>query len=48
MLWDEDGSSWASFKFPSNPGAVMLDADGQIIKVWYGKIPKDKDILALA
>jgi hypothetical protein len=46
-LWDEDGSSWKSFKVPSNPGAALLDAKGQIIKTWLGGVPEEKEILAL-
>lgn len=47
MLWDETGAAWASFRIPSNPGAVFLDASGKIVKVWFGQVPKNEQILAM-
>ena len=47
-FWDDDGSTWASFKIPSNPAAAFVSADGKLLKSWVGGAPEEKEILALA
>ena len=47
MYWDGTGAAWIPFKVPSNPGAALIDANGRIVKSWYGNLPSEEAVLSL-
>ena len=47
MYWDGTGAAWVPFRVPSNPGAALVDANGHIVKSWFGSVPDNKVILSL-
>lgn len=37
MLWDQTARSWREFEVPSQPAAVLIDANGDWIGRWSGE-----------
>ena len=40
MLWDESFETWTEFGVSSQPAAILLSADGDIVDGWMGAIPE--------
>ncbi len=48
MYWEEGGfDSWAFYEVRGQPAAVLVDADGIVIRSWFGAFPED-EVLDLA
>lgn len=47
MLWDESFVSWEVIGVRSQPTAVMLSPDGEVLAGWLGAFPED-EVLELA
>ena len=47
MYWDETFESWLAFGVASQPAAVLLSPDGEVLGGWLGMFPTD-DVLELA
>ena len=47
MLWDESFISWDVIGVRSQPTAVMLTPEGEVITGWLGAFPEDQ-VLELA
>lgn len=47
MYWDETFETWAEFGIASQPAAVLLAGDGEVLGGWLGGFP-ETEILALA
>ncbi len=47
MYWDETFDSWLAFGVSSQPAAVLLSPDGEVLGSWRGMFPVD-EVLDLA
>ena len=47
LLWDESFDTWNAFGIESQPAAVLMAANGDVIQGWQGQFPED-DVLRLA
>ncbi|MEZ5382150.1 MAG: hypothetical protein R2754_10220 [Microthrixaceae bacterium] len=47
MLWDEGFESWQLLGIRSQPAAILLDAEGEVLDSWQGPVSPDEVLAQL-